>query len=389
MKYLIFLLVACSLSACKTPAKPQPEEVTDLFEKYNLYEADALVIDAFANSDVVLIGENHFIAEHVTFVADLIPTLHANGVNILYSEFISVDYTPLIEEVINAEHFDEQKAKNLLLLNLWDWPYKEYMDLYRSAWEVNRSITDGPKFRIIGLDRPHNYSVMQTPEDWDDPEKRKAFFVDWEDSWAERVLSETVEKNEKALVYCGINHAFTFYNQPILDEDGTFYRMAARDRVGQYLFDALGERCSMLSFHIPWDSKDGETEISVNPLNGRLDQLTDSLSDNQKSYGFYTQTSPLGKVIDSNGFYANGYPNFNLAQFCDGYVVPSKVCDLTMCEFIPNFIDSTNIDIIRPQVKAWHGIENIGADQANHMLEESHRNRIDYYDRNKEKMRCM
>jgi len=386
VKYIFLLAIPLFFFSCKEQKK-ETTTPNDIYKKYNLQKADDLVIDAFLNTDIVLIGENHFIAEHVQFVADIIPRLHKNGINILYSEFISLDYSPQINELINAEIFDEQKAKNLLMLNLWDWPYKEYLELYRSAWALNKTITEGPKFRIIGLDRPHDYTAIQSPEDWEDPEKRKAFFVDWEDKWAERVINETTKKGQKALIYCGRNHAITYYHQPIII-DGKFSRLANTERVGQYLYKELGGKCTFFSFHIPWDSKDGRTETNVVPLAGKLDLLVDSLPENKKSYGFYTQTSPLGKITDTAGYYANGYPNFNLSQFCDGYLVTTPICDLSICEFIPNFIDSSNIAIVQPQIKTWENIANISIKAANDTLKNRHIKRIALFDANKALLNC-
>ncbi len=382
---LIFLSLIILLSSCQD--KPKQSSEQDIYDKYDLKKADELVIDAFKTSDVVLIGENHFIGEHVNFISELIPKLHKNGIYVLYSEFISVDYTKQIEELINAEYFDEDKAKNLLLLNLWDWPYREYMEIYRAAWALNKTLVDEPKFRIIGLDKAHNYSAIQSPDDWNNPENRKAFFVEWEDAWARRVIDNTVNKGEKALVYCGINHALTYYNQPIL-KDGEFFRMAERDRVGQYLYNELGDKCTFLSFHIPWDSKDGETENIENPLNGLLDQLVDSLDQEHKKYGFYTRTSKLGKIVDTTHYYSRGYPNFNLSMLCDGYLVVSPICDLNICEFIPNFIDSSNIDFIRPQVKVWENIDSITIQHANQLLQEMHKRRVEEFNERKGLMNC-
>jgi hypothetical protein len=382
IRYISSLVVISLLLSC---SHHNPEET--IYHQYQLQEPHQLVLNAFDSSDVVFIGENHFISQHVTFVSELIPTLHQNGINTLYSEFISIEYTPLIDSLITAPEFDEQLAKNLLMLNLWDWPYKEYMELYRSAWKVNQQDTTSIQFKIIGLDKAHDYSVIEAPEDWYNLEKRKAFFVEWEDGWANRIIERTNSSGEKALVYCGLNHALTYYTQP-MTKDGEFYQFANRDRVGQYVYEALGNRCTFLSFHIPWDSKDGYDEISVNPLNGKIDSLIRELPSSQKVFGFNTRQSSLGSVIDTAGFYSNGYENFSLSTLCDGYLAIAPICELSLCEFIPNFIDSSNISIAQPQVKAWENIDSISIDSANSLLFTRHQEFIHYMDSIQTQMGC-
>lgn len=387
MKQVFFIIAIILLFiSCKSKQKKEIVTVdTAIYETYNLKNADELVLDAFSNSDIVILGENHFIGEHIIFVADLIPKLHAKGINTLYSEFTYLDDAKLVDSLINAETFNEQLAKNLLVSVGWDWMYKEYLELYRSAWALNKTIKNGKKFKIVGLELGRNYDAIQTPEDWKKTKNRMAYFRESENDWADRIILETIEKGEKALVYCGIYHGLTFYNQPIVI-NGKFSHFAKRDRAGQFLYEKLKDNCKFIVFHFPWESKNNNDDYPLVPLSGKLEILTDSLTKTYKSFGFYTQNSSLGKINDTTSFLSNGYSNFNLSKLCDAYLVIEPVCKLNLCEFIPNFIDSTNIEIARPQIRAWENINNISIKEANKLLIEGYNEQLKSFEDAKSKM---
>ena len=395
MKHIAYLLLSASLLSCSAEQSTDAEkdqklssENAELYKQYNLREADDLVLEAFSNADVVILGENHFIGEHVDFVSNLIPKLHEQGIYTLYSEFLHLEQTEYADSLVNAEVFDEQAVKNMLVQNLWDWNYREYLEMYRVVWEFNKTITSGRKFKIIGIDLAYDYSAIQKQEDWDNPVNRRAFFREGEKAWADRIIANSVDKGEKALVYCGYNHALTYYRQPYLLENGEFGGLVKKERAGQYLYEYLGDRCAFLLFHVPWESKKGYEEPNLAPLSGRLDAIADSLTGEQKVYGFYTRTSSLGSIIDTNGFFSLGYPDFKLTDLCDGYLVIEPLCELSICEFIPNFIDSTNIHIARPQVKAWEDIENISVTEANSILRKYYSEKVESFELNKGRFNC-
>ena len=383
----IFLIILFAISCKEHNKNVSNKEAKDkIYKKYNLKKADELVIDAFKKSDIVIIGENHFIREQVLFVADLVPKLYKNGIYKIYSEFTYRDDAELVNQLINADNFDEQLAKNIQVHSGWEWVYQEYIELYRSAWALNKTIKDDKKFQIIGLELGRDYDAIQSPEDWEKPENRMAYFRESEEDWTSRIISETIENGEKALVYCGYNHGLTFYKQPIVSNN-KLIRLAGKERAGQYLYEALKDNCKFFLLHSAWEPK-FHRDSPVRPLNGKLDQLVDSLTEENKSYGFYTEKSPFGSVIDTTAFFSWGHPEFKLTDLCDGYIVIEPICELNLCKFIPNFIDSTNIDIARPQVRAWENIQNISIIDANKMLEDEYNEQLKKFKADKSKLNC-
>ncbi len=136
------------------------------------------------------------------------------------------------------------------------------------------------------------------------------------------------------------------------------------------------------------EKRDGTLFPGVAPLGGLLDDISDSLDAERRAYGFLTNASPLGKMVDTTCRYSNGYPNFTFADFCDGYIVITPLCELNICKFIPNFVDSTNIDHVRPQVNAWLGIPKVTIEQANDTLRVWHDQMIEMFENNKALMKC-
>jgi len=392
MKIITILLIILAVISCNQHQESKTEFVSEtldnkIYKKYNLQNSNAVVLDAFSESDVVILGENHFIKEHVLFVADLIPKLYNDSIYTMYSEFTYLVDSLLVDSLIFADNFDEKLAKELLVRSGWEWQYKEYIELYHSAWTLNSTIKEGRKFRIIGLELGRDYTAIQKLEDWKDTEKRMAYFREYEDDWANRIISNTINKGEKALVYCGIYHGLTFYKQPV-SNNGIFIRLAGVERMGQYLYQQHKDNCKFIVFHFPWEQKNNRYEAPVVPLKGKLDQIADRLSEPYKSYGFYTQKSSLAKIKDTMSYFSYGYPNFSLSSLCDAYLVIKPLCELNQCEAVPNFIDASNIDIVRPQVKAWLNIKNISIDSANQILSNDYKELTEFFNKNKKSLNC-
>lgn len=139
----------------KTKREISPEERGELvgYLQRNWKSPEDYIIGKFLDYDIVFIGEAHHIKHDVELIHRLIPLLHKHGVHILAIEFGCYEYQDKVDSLITAESYDEDLARWLLFKWGSYWPYKEYLDLYRKAWELDRSLPeDDPKFRIIHLD---------------------------------------------------------------------------------------------------------------------------------------------------------------------------------------------------------------------------------------------
>lgn len=209
---------------CTGAAQAQPPVSLQAFLSSGPVAPEEFVISKFARYDLVLIGEPHWVRQHVTLVSGLIPRLYTAGVNVLAIEFARRSDQAQIDSLLNGAVYDERLARRTTMQCLVQWGYQEYVDLYRAAWQVNQKLPPGtPRFRILGLGNSPDYSVIRTRKDLDDPQVRRKFLRgETEKDWATLLIDSVLARHQKALVYCGTHHAFTKYAQPIVS-DGYVY----------------------------------------------------------------------------------------------------------------------------------------------------------------------
>ena len=186
------------------------------------------------------------------------------------------------------------------------------------------------------------------------------------------ILNEIVSKNEKALIYSGVHHAFTKYHQPKYNFEKDTLTGFNTTRMGNVIYDSLKERTFNIYLHGPWVSDKGWNELFVLPVNGVIDSVM-NLFDN-KPVGFDVVNSPFGKITCDNSFYALGYPNFTLSQYCDGYIYLSAFKNFQPITMEENFITEKNIvklkELLRCKGTDQNYIDSIKVENANEMLME-------------------
>jgi hypothetical protein len=148
----------------------------------------------------VLLGKGHKFKHDVELVQGFIPLLHKIGVDQLGIEFGCHEYQDKADRLVTAEAYDENLARWLMFKWGAYWPYKEYLDIYRKAWELNRSLPpDAPKFRIVHLDYRVNWDLVRESmpaELW----KSVFFRGERDDHMAKVIIDEFVKKKKKALI---------------------------------------------------------------------------------------------------------------------------------------------------------------------------------------------
>lgn len=349
----ILVLLLC-LFSCKT--NENSDTLTGYLEE-NYFTPNDYVIDKFKNHDVIFIGENHYIKEQVEFIKDLIPDLYKNGIYNLGTEFINYEDTELVNKLITAETFDEELAKEITFKSLWHWGYKEYIDIYRKAWELNNSLPkDTKKFKIFGIQEVIDFSYVKTEEDLNNPEVMSKVFAgsfefnEEEGYSANAIVREVLYFNEKAIIHCGIHHAFTSYYQPTYSEEKKgFGGNLQKERMGNLIKNEIGNRTMTIFLHGPWYSKGGYSK-QVLPVDGVLDSIFSS-KNNKKyiSFGVDTEHTPFGNLRGENSLYKYGYDNFKLEDFCDGYIFLKPIKEYNPVTPIPNFIKPEQVEFIKTQ----------------------------------------
>lgn len=353
-KMMVLGVLACLLAACsggpdREPADPRLLEELKTYIEANHMAPDDYVVSKFRDHDVVFLGEVHRVKHQVEFVGDLIPELYAYGIYYLGTEFGRREDQALIDSLILSPEYDEALAREITLRQYVFWGYDEYVDIYRAAWEVNRSRPENaPAFRILGLNNSPDWSQVASRADRDKGSvMTKVWHGQTEEDWARVILDSVVARGEKTLVYSGMHHAFTEYRQPVVAA-GEFIRFGDV-RMGNYVYEAIGKRAISIFMHGPWNSSEGYDRGLVRPADGVIDQVMNEIDPDLLPVGLDTGGSPFGDLPGVTSAYSRGYDDFTLSMFCDGYIYTRPFEEYEGVTPIPDFINEENIDFARNQ----------------------------------------
>lgn len=315
----------------------------DLVEylRSNWESPENYIIGKFRYFDIVFLGEAHHIKHDLELVHSLIPLLYKNGVYNLGIEFGCYEYQDKVDALITAESYDEDLARWLLFKWSSFWPYKEYMDLYRAVWELNKSIPDdAPKFRIVNLDYRVNFTLIT--EDAPARRLKKVFHKGERDAhMANVIFKEIVKKDQKALIFAGQEHAATRFYHPRYDFEKKKFLHFNKRGMGNLVRRKMPDRVFNICLHYPWPSLNSLTEFNL-PVGGAIDAAMKEFED--KRVGFDVKNNPYGQLQDDKTYYSAGRTRFRLADFCDGYVFQKHVADYEGCTVDPLFVTEENFE---------------------------------------------
>ncbi len=316
----LLVLAACAMSGGGSMDPPPVDpalraELSDWLAREGKVP-ERYVADLFDTRDVVFLGEQHRVRQDVLFVQSLIEPLYEAGVRVLATEFGRREDQALIDSLLGAPEWDEELAREVVFRQFIWWGYREYVDVYRSAWKLNRALPEGaPRFRVLGMNDSPDWSFVAVQEDRDDPEvMRKVWRGGDEEHWA-GVILDAVRSGEKVLVHCGIHHAFTEYRQPIVI-DGEFKRFDSSLRCGNHVFAALGKRAATVYMHAPWNGPEGYGSPVRHPADGVIDAVM--LADGPRPVGFDLDGGPFGALRVEDAVYMHGYEDFELGTSATG-----------------------------------------------------------------------
>jgi hypothetical protein len=301
------------------------------------------VLDKFNDRDVVFLGEFHKFRQNLDLLHRLIPLLHERGVYNLAYEFARREDQPLIDSLLRAPEYDEALAQLIMFRQGVHWPFREYVDVYRIAWELNRGLPEGKHpFRVLGVNASPDWSQITKPEDRDNPEIMRKVWKStrMEEEWGQLILDSVVSKGEKALVYSGTHHAFSEYRQPKVFE-GEF-RGWGDTRMGNVVFEAIGKRAITVVLHHPWFGREGYEKPFVFPADGYIDEFFRRHPDLSPA-GFDTKGTPFGNLPGETSLYVLGYDRFTLASYCDGYIYLCPISEYQPVGLIEGFVNEENL----------------------------------------------
>jgi hypothetical protein len=330
---------AAALTASTPPPASAPDPRLAAYLDAKGQTPEDYVIGKFAGHDLVFLGEYHRIRHDPELVGRLIPRLYRAGVRNLGIEFGVVETQADVDALLAAPSFDEEKARRILFAWFVLWPYREYLDLYRRAWEFNRTLPAGaPRFRIVHLNYKVNWSALRGERTREAMEKLYPK-GETDPYMASVALREFTGKGEKALIYSGLHHAFTRYRQPRFNFAEQQLYGFTENRMGNVVWREVGDRAFLIVLHAPFLTKNQNE--SAPPAAGVIDAVMAARGN--RPVGFDVKGSPFGKLADPRSYYAVGYPDYTLETLCDGYIFQRALADYEGVHVDPLFYSESNL----------------------------------------------
>lgn len=316
------------------------KETIDWLKNHTL-SPDKYIIEKLQAHDIVLLGENHIVKENLLFVQGLIPILYQNGIYNLGMEFGASEFQKELDELVNADEYNEEKARAIMFAYNVAWGFREYLDVYKAAWKLNHSLPVGVrKFRILNLSYVFDWEKFngeRTPESM-----KLVFNKGTADKFrAEIIEKEIITKNEKILVLVGTPHAYTRYGSPYFKYNGDNFCDYDFDWLGNRLFKKYPEKVFNIILHQAFTQKVNNNYFLVSPSDGAIERLMKENAN--KPSGFDLINTPVGKLPD-NSINSMCYENFTLEQYFDGYIFLEPLRELEGCTVIDDFVNEQNFE---------------------------------------------
>jgi len=334
---LLLLILMFHLSLTAQEVTP---DMIDYIRK-SAPDPQTYVIEKFRNYDVVFLGEHHMVKENLLFVQSMVPELYKNGIYNIGMEFGASEVQDKLDALVTSETYNEQLAREIMFTYNVTWGFQEYLDVYKAAWQLNRSLPEkARKFRIISLSYIFHWEKFTGTRN---PESMSQVFpMGTVDKFrAEVIEKEVILKNEKILALVGTPHAYSRYGSAYYKYNGDNFYDFDHDWLGNRLFRKYPGKVFSIILHQAFNMKEGDRYFAVSPCEGAIEKLM-ALNDN-KPAGFDLLRSPAGMLPDRS-LNAMGYTGFTLEQLFDGYIFLEPLNKLEGCTVISDFVNETNID---------------------------------------------
>jgi hypothetical protein len=315
------------------------------------------IVSAFGAHDVVFLGEFFKIRQNVLLVQGLIPRLYAAGVRNLGIEYALSDDQKEIDALVTAPAWDEAKARAITFDWLVTWGYREYIDLYKTAWQLNRGLPAGSRpFRVVGLNVRQHWEYLKSSKDLGDSQTVARIFGSGipDAHMAEVIDREFVQRGEKALVFCGTQHIFTRFRSKEYEKNAAEMKLSETRRAGNIVYAKIGARAFSISLHAPWPDRTQKSGLAF-PAEGVIDAVISALPPEKRNAGWDTAGTPLGALPVKTGSYASDVTGLTLGDLFDGYVIQGPIAEYTIVTPIKDFVRPEDADRAAqnyPSVKA-------------------------------------
>lgn len=354
---LLLLYILFNLNLFHKTKALAPGKLNALLQVTGKKEADPFrfVADKFDTHSIVFLGELHKRKQDLEFFSNLIPYLYKEKkITIIGWEFGAADFQQDADSVVNAPEFDRAKAIAIMRKSLYYWCYEEYLHIFKTVWQLNKTIPPGDdKVRFLQLNKPYNPRKLRSA---DPAIRQEESLVNFDNTLPGIVEKEVIAKNKKILIYCGLHHSLTKFHTP------KFFFLKDKGRAGQLLYEkhpGMIYQCSILSPYPPrWyiynELTHKENYQFVFPFDGVFNQLYDSL---KRPFAINSIDPAFADLKDYNSFYAfDTWGGTRLRDFCDGVIMLESFDKIQPVSIINDWVtteaDVAGVKISLPEEEA-------------------------------------
>ena len=303
------------------------------------------VSNLFSSHEIVFVGHNLPSRKAGLFLQQLIPAVNKAGVYLLGIEWACMDDQSLLDELVNADQFDEGIARSALFR--WGLRYHfafvEYLDILRAVWAVNRTQASGSApFRIVALDYDIDIEAVTdnadllSPYAWEHLRPRGPASK----HMADVLLTEFVRHGHKALVLTKTGNALTRMRRrphPTMDQIDTQIVDGKVVGCGNYVYSAIADRAATVLLHQPLTA-DGEHGLFTLPADGYLDAAFAHTNNPHFPVAFDVSSGSIGRLPC-----ATSIDNGDISQLCNGWIFLERPKDVRGPTPLRGLVDETNI----------------------------------------------
>lgn len=303
------------------------------------------VSNLFSSHEIVFVGHNLPSRKTGLFLQQLIPAVNKAGVYLLGIEWACMDDQSLLDELVNADQFDEGIARSALFR--WGLRYHfafvEYLDILRAVWAVNRTQASGSApFRIVALDYDIDIEAVTdnadllSPYAWEHLRPRGPASK----HMADVLLTEFVRHGHKALVLTKTGNALTRMRRrphPTMDQIDTQIVDGKVVGCGNYVYSAIADRAATVLLHQPLTA-DGEHGLFTLPADGYLDAAFARTNNPHFPVAFDVSSGSIGRLPC-----ATSIDNGDISQLSNGWIFLERPKDVRGPTPLRGLVDETNI----------------------------------------------
>jgi hypothetical protein len=309
---------------------------------------------------IIYLSELGGIAQEPLFLANNLEDLvFQAGLEQLGLHILRAEDQVLIDQLMEAESFDEEFAKRLLFQRSVVWGYQEYLAIIRQAWQVNNRRPGA--LRVIGLQIRQDFSQILTQQDLQDPAKLRTLMNNGipDRRMAEHLLEFlNPEQPKTTLLFVLREQTFPQIDLPLYVQQMEGLGFSGEVQFARLIYQAGFTQSVSLTFHSPWPSNQTRNRSEF-PADGAIDAALDLWEESNRStnrgnrnqsiypIGFLFQgpfsALPIQRSLFNFGFSGEGADTLLLGQSFDGTIVLDRIHRLTAAQVIPNFITQENL----------------------------------------------